>query len=142
MACKPSNKVQIYQGSRYTSTKTDEVPLHEVNRWEGSWHWMIERSLSFALVPMLGVSAIYGGHPINDFLLGFVVPIHTHIGFSTVVTDYLPTRRTPVLNKVVTGIQYLLTAGVIYGCYLINTEDVGLTEYFKKLWVGKKKIEE
>lgn len=90
---------------------------------------------------MLGVSALYGGHPLNDFLLGFVVPIHTHIGLSALVTDYLPSRRVPILNKLVTILQFILTSGAIYGCYLINTEDVGLTEYFKKCWKGKKEIE-
>ncbi|KAJ9083270.1 membrane anchor subunit of succinate dehydrogenase, Sdh4 [Entomophthora muscae] len=128
------------QNSRLSSTKaeatlrSDSVPNHPVNRWEGSWHWLVERGLSISLIPMFGVSMLYGGHPTNDFLLGFVLPIHTHIGLSAVVTDYLPHRRLPIINRVVTALQFLLTGGAIYGCYTINTEDVGLTEYFKKMW--------
>jgi len=116
--------------------KTPEVKYQPVNRWEGSWHWYGERGLSILLVPMFGISGVYGGHPFNDFLLGFLVPIHTHIGLSAVVTDYFPRRRVPKINRLVTGTQLVLTVGTMYGCYIINTEDIGLTEYVKKIWTA------
>ncbi|KAG0349741.1 membrane anchor subunit of succinate dehydrogenase, Sdh4, partial [Gamsiella multidivaricata] len=59
------------------------------NQMHGSYHWDFERLLSVALVPLFAASAISGAHPITDGLLGVVVPIHAHIGFDAMVTDYL-----------------------------------------------------
>ncbi|KAJ1957455.1 membrane anchor subunit of succinate dehydrogenase, Sdh4, partial [Dispira parvispora] len=66
----------------------ESVPVHPPNHVEGSYHWDFERALSVALIPIIGAQAVYGAHPITDLLLGVVLPLHCHIGWGAMVTDY------------------------------------------------------
>jgi succinate dehydrogenase (ubiquinone) membrane anchor subunit len=128
------NDSKNLEARRSVFNKFGVVEQHAPNRMEGSWHWGFERGLTVALIPALGVSALYGGHPINDFFIGFAVPIHAHIGLSAIITDYVPSRKNPVGHIILVIAQYAFTLLTMYGCYIINTEDVGLTEYVKKVW--------
>ncbi|CAG8511203.1 12230_t:CDS:2, partial [Acaulospora morrowiae] len=98
----------------------------------GSYHWDFERLLSVSLIPLTVASVMNGAHPITDLCLGVILPIHCHVGFDAVITDYLPSRRTPVLNKISTWGLRATTLIVLYGCYEFNTNDVGLTELVKR----------
>ncbi|KAI7832236.1 CybS-domain-containing protein [Gamsiella multidivaricata] len=105
------------------------------NQMHGSYHWDFERLLSVALVPLFAASAISGAHPITDGLLGVVVPIHAHIGFDAMVTDYLHPGKVGVLgNKSINWALRGATVLVLVGCYQFNTSDIGLTELVKKAW--------
>ncbi|CAJ0863471.1 16547_t:CDS:2 [Entrophospora sp. SA101] len=90
--------------------------------------------LSISLVPLTITSVINGAHPITDLCLGIILPIHCHIGFDAIITDYFPVRRSPKLNKLFTWGLRGATLLVLIGCYKINTVDVGMTEIVKRVW--------
>lgn len=99
----------------------------------GSYHWVFERGVSVASLGLVG-SAYFTQHPLIDLGLAIVIPLHCHMGFGCIVTDYLPQRKFPVINKVTNFFLYALTVSTIYGLYEYNTKDVGITEGVRKLW--------
>ncbi|KAG0248722.1 membrane anchor subunit of succinate dehydrogenase, Sdh4 [Mortierella polycephala] len=115
--------------------KTPEYKIPPPNRAHGSHHWDFERLLSFSMVPLFAVSAFNGAHPVTDGLLGVIVPIHAHMGFDAMVTDYLHPGKVGVFgNKAISWILRGTTLLVLVGCYQFNSADVGLTELVKEAW--------
>ncbi|KAL1936348.1 hypothetical protein VTP01DRAFT_482 [Rhizomucor pusillus] len=106
------------------------------DRLHGSYHWDLERAASAALVPIIASQFAFGASPVLDTLLGVVLPLHLHIGFDACITDYFNTRKAPVLGRLMTATLYASTAGVLVGCYQINTHDVGLTELISRMWTA------
>ncbi|KAI1296093.1 membrane anchor subunit of succinate dehydrogenase, Sdh4 [Mortierella claussenii] len=127
-AGQPSSDVtDVYKATPY------KIPAP--NQAHGSYHWDFERLLSLSLVPLFAVSAINGAHPITDSLLGVVVPIHAHVGFDAMITDYLHPAKVGVFgNKAISWTLRGATLLVLVGCYQFNTSDIGLTELVKKAW--------
>ncbi len=107
-------------------------PLH------GSQHWSFERLISIGVFGLIG-AAVACPHKMIDFALGFVVPLHCHIGFGSILTDYLHPRKFPVVGRFSKGLLYAATGLSMYGLYRYNTEDVGITEGVKKLWHAQRK---
>lgn len=103
----------------------------------GSYHWDLERALSVATLPLMVAPYFIGSNPYVDLGLGVVIPLHTHIGFDAIIQDYLPARRNPVLSRVSSYTLYAATGLCLYGCYQFNTNDIGITEFVKRLWTGK-----
>ncbi|KAJ3043312.1 membrane anchor subunit of succinate dehydrogenase, Sdh4 [Rhizophlyctis rosea] len=103
----------------------------------GSYHWDLERGLSALTLPLIGGAFVVGPNPYIDLALGVVIPLHCHIGFDACIIDYFDYRKAPVVNRIMKGALYLTTAGVLYGCYQFNTNDVGITEGVKRIWTGK-----
>ena len=73
-------------------------------------------------------------HRAGDLMLGVVIPLHCHLGFGAIITDYVPKRKFPIIYPVARAALLLATTGAIYGLYKYNTEDVGLTEGVARLW--------
>ncbi len=69
-----------------------------------------------------------------DMLLGIVLPLHCHVGFAAIITDYVPLRKFPAAYRALTAALYGATALTIYGLFLFNTKDVGLSEGVGRLW--------
>lgn len=115
------------------------VPYKKIhtNHLHGSYHWDFERLLSVSMIPLFAASAMQGAHPITDSLLGVVVPLHCHVGFDAMITDYLhPGRVGNLGNKACTWTLRGVTLLALYGCYQFNTTDIGLTELVKKAWTA------
>ncbi len=72
-----------------------------------------------------------------DMTLGVLLPLHSHIGFGAIITDYLPSRKFPKVYLVARSILYASTVGVLYGLYQYNTTDVGICEGVRSLWKAK-----
>ncbi|KAI8358751.1 CybS-domain-containing protein [Mortierella sp. GBAus27b] len=105
------------------------------NSLHGSYHWDFERLLTISIVPLFAASAFQGAHPITDGLLGVVIPIHAHLGFDAMITDYLhPGKVGNGANKAFSWALRGATVLVLVGCYQFNTSDVGLTELVKRAW--------
>ncbi|KAG0272478.1 membrane anchor subunit of succinate dehydrogenase, Sdh4 [Linnemannia exigua] len=120
---------EVYKAVAYKKPHTNQ--LH------GSYHWDFERLLSISMVPLFAASAMNGAHPITDSLLGVVVPIHCHVGFDAMITDYLhPGKVGDVGNKALTWTLRGVTLVALYGCYQFNATDIGLTELVKKAWTA------
>lgn len=113
------------------------VAGEKIDPWHGSYHWVYERALSIASLALVG-AAFATPHRLVDLALGIVFPLHGHVGFGAIVTDYLPARKFPRLNKLVMALLYAGTAGTIYGLYKYNTQDVGLTEGVTRLWTARR----
>ncbi|RIA84654.1 CybS-domain-containing protein [Glomus cerebriforme] len=134
-ACAFKATKTINDGATFIKGSVNEaVKLPPRDKVAGSYHWDFERLLSVALVPLTVASVVNGAHPITDLCLGVILPIHCHIGFDAIITDYLPFRRNPIVNKVATWGLRGATLIVLYGCYEFNTNDVGLTEVVKRVW--------
>ncbi len=106
-------------------------PLH------GSYHWTFERLLSLGTLSLIGMAA-FSPSKIVDFSLSIVLPLHCHIGFGSIITDYLPNRKFPFLYKFSMIFLYGATITSIYGLYMFNTKSVGITEAIKSIWNAKK----
>jgi len=122
-------------GASYVRGSVNEAAvLPPKDKVAGSYHWDFERLLSIGLIPLTAASVVQGAHPITDLFLGVILPIHCHIGFDAIITDYLPARRNPILNRVSSWGLRGATLLVLVGCYQFNTNDVGLTEAVKRVW--------
>ncbi|KAJ1980845.1 membrane anchor subunit of succinate dehydrogenase, Sdh4 [Dimargaris xerosporica] len=125
---------QVQPSSHKNHGLPESVPVHPINRSEGSYHWDFERALSVALIPLIGAQAAYGAHPVTDLLVGVVLPLHCHIGWSAMITDYIQARNFPRLNILSFWALRLFTVLTLVGCYQFNTNDIGLTELIKRSW--------
>ncbi|KZS91973.1 mitochondrial inner membrane protein [Sistotremastrum niveocremeum HHB9708] len=116
----------------------DPTPFPTPSRSHGSHHWAFERLLSAALVPLTGAAFVTSGtpYPILDGILGVSLIIHSHIGFDSAVVDYLHTRKFPILGQIVKWGLRVATAGVLVGVYQFNTNDIGLTELIRRVWIA------
>lgn len=108
----------------------------KIDPWHGSYHWIYERALSVASIGLVGVAMVAPSKMV-DLALGLVLPLHCHIGFSTIITDYLPGRKFPLVYPAAMALLYAGTAGTIYGLFLYNTKDVGISEGFARVWTAK-----
>ncbi|KAJ2810751.1 membrane anchor subunit of succinate dehydrogenase, Sdh4 [Coemansia furcata] len=119
------------------------VPQPPANRLKGSYHWMNERAVSLISLPLLATAFIYGSHPINDMLMGIVLPVQVYMSFDQVLIDYFHARRWPVVSRVLKYALVTLAGLAMFGAWRINTTDVGLTNYCSRLWnAGKNKNKE
>ncbi|KAI9202327.1 CybS-domain-containing protein [Polychytrium aggregatum] len=130
-----SARVNLFEKSSASNSAATEI--EHKSRISGSYHWNFERALSIVSVPLLGAAAVVGPNALIDFALGVVIPLHIHLGLDSVIVDYLPARRTKVLNILATWGLRIGTGLALYGCYQFNTNDVGLTAFVKRLWTGK-----
>ncbi|EJU05231.1 mitochondrial inner membrane protein [Dacryopinax primogenitus] len=117
-------------------TVNDAVPYPHPSRSHGSYHWSFERLLCAALIPLTGATFVVSGtaHPILDGLLAVSIIVHSHIGFDASLTDYLHPRKFPLIGPLMKWLVRGMTAGALVGLYQFNTNDIGLTEFIKRLW--------
>ncbi|KAL0088063.1 CybS-domain-containing protein [Phycomyces blakesleeanus] len=100
----------------------------------GAFHWNLERASSVVLIPLISTQLVFGAFPVVDGLLGVVLPFHIHLGLESCITDYIPKRVYPRLNKAANWTLFGSTGLVMWGCYEFNTNDVGLTEFAQRIW--------
>jgi succinate dehydrogenase (ubiquinone) membrane anchor subunit len=91
----------------------------------GSYHWTFERLLSASLVPLVASTAVTSVNPVLDGILAVAIVAHSHIGFDSVLIDYVHERKFPLIGKMVKWLLRAATAGVLVGVYQFNTNDVG-----------------
>ncbi|KAJ7449573.1 mitochondrial inner membrane protein [Mycena latifolia] len=123
-------------GPIYKGTVNDPTTFPTPSRVHGSHHWSFERLLSAALIPLTGAAFATSPsvHPVLDGILGVSLVVHSHIGFDSMLVDYLHPRKYPVLGPVMTWSLRSATVGVLLGVYQFNTNDIGLTELISKVW--------
>lgn len=96
----------------------------------------MERGLSVVSVPLMVYPFIAGSDPMVDLALGVVLPLHCYLGVGCIIEDYLPARRSGNVYKAAKVGLGLATVLTMYGCYELNTRDVGITETIKRIWTG------
>ncbi|ODV89316.1 hypothetical protein CANCADRAFT_28778 [Tortispora caseinolytica NRRL Y-17796] len=118
-------------------TVNDAVKIPPPDKSHGSYHWSFERVLAASLVPLAAVPFASGAvSPLLDATLCSLLLVHTHMGFAACITDYFPTREFPKTNRAMFFALYGGTALALYGIYLVETKDVGITETIKKVWTA------
>ncbi|EPQ53371.1 hypothetical protein GLOTRDRAFT_45569, partial [Gloeophyllum trabeum ATCC 11539] len=119
-------------------TVNDPTTFPPPSKTHGSYHWAFERLLSAALVPLTGAAFVMSptAHPVLDGLLGVSLVMHSHIGFDSILVDYVHKRKFPILGPLASWTLRATTVGVLVGVYKFNTEDVGLTELIAKVWTA------
>ncbi|CAE6473733.1 unnamed protein product, partial [Rhizoctonia solani] len=122
-----SNYPYIPGGPVLRGTVNDPTPFPTPNRMHGSHHWAFERLLSVALVPATVSAFVVSptAYPILDGILAVSLVVHSHIGFDSMVVDYLHPRKWPIFGPIIKWTLRLLTTGTLIGVYQFNTEDVG-----------------
>lgn len=115
--------------------KKDEKEVQEGYEF-GAFHWNMERGAAVALIPLMTTQFIYGAHPVVDGFFGVVLPYHIYMGFDSCITDYIPKRVYPRLHKAANWTLGGTTGLVMWGCYEFNTNDIGITEFFQRLFAA------
>jgi len=123
-------------GPIYRGTVNDPTTFPPPNKSHGSYHWAFERLLAASLLPITGAAFVTSGsaYPVLDGILGVSLVMHSHIGFDSVLVDYVHPRKFPKLGPTLTWVLRATTVGVLVGVYQFNTEDIGLTELVAKAW--------
>lgn len=91
-------------------------------------------------------------NPVTDAILCATILIHSHIGFQyvehhglgksladgarSVIIDYIPSRRLPKTRALFWWGLRAATLTVAVGLYEFETNDVGLTEAIKRIWMA------
>jgi succinate dehydrogenase (ubiquinone) membrane anchor subunit len=109
-------------------TVNDPVPVPESHKAHGSYHWTFERALSVALIPLIVTPFVTGtSTPVLDALIGTSVVLHSHIGFSAMITDYIPKHHYPKSRTVFTWGLRAATVVVLIGVYEFEVNEVGMS---------------
>ena len=101
----------------------------------GRYHWTFERVVSAALIPVT-IAPFAGAamYPVADSLLAGLIIIHSHVGFQSVIIDYLPKGRVPKSRLFFDWVLRIGSLVVAYGFYEFETNDVGLCEGVRRVW--------
>ncbi|KAI0728991.1 mitochondrial inner membrane protein [Fomitopsis betulina] len=131
-----SNDAYVPGGPVYRGSVNDPTTFPPPSKTHGSYHWAFERLLSAGLLPLTvaAFATSTSNYPLLDGLLGVSLVMHSHIGFDSVVVDYVHPRKFPVLGRIATWTLRATTVGVLVGVYQFNTNDIGLTELIAKVW--------
>jgi len=122
-----------------SGTANDSSYMPPESRAQGSYHWIVERGLSLAVLPLIAVPLVTTG-PISTFtdtFLSLVLLGHCHIGFQSCIIDYISER---VYGKVHHYAMYLLSLGSFLsfvGIYKLESQEAGLIASLKSLWDNK-----
>jgi len=113
----------------------DPAPVPKPDPLHGAYHWTFERLMSAALVPLTMVPFASGSiSPTLDAVLIFGIIVHSHIGFQSIVIDYIPVHKHPTLRRACMWALNVATLIVGIGFYEFETNDVGVTEAVKRIW--------
>lgn len=88
----------------------------------GSYHWLTERGLSVALIPLFAAGAAkHGASGVLDATLALSLVLHSHIGFTASLDDYVHKRKFPVLGPVAAWTLRAATLATLAGLYEFQT---------------------
>ena len=86
--------------------------------------------MSVALIPLIVTPFVTGtSTPVLDALIGTSVVIHSHIGFDSMITDYIPQRKYPKSYQVFTWGLRAATVVVLVGIYEFQVNEVGMSPW-------------
>ncbi|KAI9507656.1 CybS-domain-containing protein [Russula earlei] len=133
-----SNSAYVPGGPIYKGTVNDATTFPPAKKSVGSHHWTFERLLSAGLVPLTAAAFVTSGSatPLLDGLLGISLIVHSHIGFDTILVDYVHKRKFPTIGPVLTWTLRVTSLAVGVGVYQFNTNDIGLTELIRRVWTA------
>lgn len=83
-----------------------------------------------ALAPMALMFAPASANTPIDYMLAIVVPFHSHVGLSHVITDYVPKAMRTMARSGLLGVSVIMFGGLMK----LNVSGPGVTETVKALW--------
>jgi len=108
------------------SIVNDPAPVPSPSPSHGSYHWTFERLISAGLVPLTFAPFIGGSlNPLMDGVLCAALLAHSHIGFESIITDYLPSWRVPKTRALFNWGLRAATVLVGIGLYEFETSKSG-----------------
>jgi succinate dehydrogenase (ubiquinone) membrane anchor subunit len=123
---------QIIKGS-----VNDPAYVPDPHPTHGSYHWTFERLIAAGLIPLTVAPFAAGSiNPATDAILCSLLLVHGHLGFQSVIIDYIPISRYPKSRKAATWGLKAATALVGVGLYEFETNDVGITEAIRRIWTA------
>ncbi|BAO41585.1 Succinate dehydrogenase [ubiquinone] cytochrome b small subunit [Kluyveromyces marxianus] len=131
-----------------TGTVNDTLPKSEPNWFHGSYHWDYERITAVSLIPLTMVP-LYGAMssatfaatfpvPIIDAVLASTILIHSYLGITSCIIDYIPLRKFGFWHKAAKFALALGSSISLYGIYVLETENNGLIDLITALWDKEK----
>ncbi|KAI1181841.1 mitochondrial succinate dehydrogenase cytochrome b560 subunit D [Nemania serpens] len=116
-------------------TVNDAVLVPDPKPTHGSYHWTFERVVAAGLVPLTVAPFAAGSlNPALDAVLCALLLVHSHVGFQSIIIDYVPSRRFPGAYKACLWLLNIATVLAGIGLYEFETNDVGITEAVKRVW--------
>ncbi|CCE64580.1 hypothetical protein TPHA_0I00740 [Tetrapisispora phaffii CBS 4417] len=112
----------------------------EADYFHGSYHWLYERSIAVALLPLSIYSiftAVTGGvaYPMIDVTTGLSALFYLQYEYLSCITDYIPKRKFQLWHNIAKSLLYSGSAVAAYGLYDIHTNNNGFTNLIKKTFV-------
>ncbi len=116
-------------------TVNDAYVPPKPSKVHGSRHWTFERLVSVGLVPLTVAPFAFGSiTPFADSILSVLLLIHSYTGFQSCIIDYIPKRVYGWVHGAAMGLLSFGSAVSLYGIYVLESNDIGLTSIFMKLW--------
>jgi succinate dehydrogenase (ubiquinone) membrane anchor subunit len=91
--------------------------------------------IAAGLVPLTVAPFAAGSlNPAMDATLCALMLVHSHMGFQSIIIDYIPKDKYPKSRAVSWWGLRAATVLVAIGLYEFETNDVGVTEAIKRIW--------
>ncbi|XBW34919.1 hypothetical protein QEN19_000483 [Hanseniaspora menglaensis] len=130
-------------------TINDKLKTQDVSYFEGGFHWSYEKIISVALIPstLIPLYSYFALenlniNPIMDAALSTLILVHATYGFKSCIIDYIPKRKFGYWHILCKRLLQLGGVLSLYGIFIMETENSGLTNLIKKLWRAKSSDEE
>lgn len=125
-------------------TINDKLKTPDLNFFEGGFHWGYEKIIALAIIPtslLPFYSYLYLGNlsisPIWDSLLSIFLLMHASYGYKSCIIDYIPERKFGYWHKFCKRLLQLGGVLSLYGIYVMETENNGMTDLVRRLWRAK-----
>ncbi|AGO10979.1 AaceriAFR523Cp [[Ashbya] aceris (nom. inval.)] len=112
----------------------------EPNYMQGSYHWYYERISAVSIIPLTLVP-LYGAvtgasveYPLIDAALCSLLLVHTQMGLTSCIIDYIPKRKFGIWHNLAMCMLYAGTTVGLYGVYILETENNGLIDLIGRMW--------
>lgn len=124
-------------------TPNDAFVPPKPNKMEGSYHWWLEKSFSYSILPLTTAAFLTTGtlSTALDSALCLSALGYSYMEFHSCITDYVQPRQ---YGKYHNYALYLLGAGTLVsllGIYNLETQKGGFKGLVKSLWYGEEEAE-
>jgi len=92
------------------------------------YHWS-SIAVAASIPPALLLSPWFLAVPF-DLALGIAIPLHSHIGVTQIIEDYVPRENQGLAKSALLVVTFITTIGLLK----INLCGKGIAESFKSLW--------
>lgn len=122
----------------------DNLKKPELSFFDGGFHWGYEKIITLAMIPTAILpfySYMYLGNlsisPVWDSLLSILLLMHASYGYKSCIIDYIPERKFGYWHKFCKRLLQLGGIISLYGIYVMETENNGMTDLVRRLWRAK-----